>query len=84
MPEANVIRLQAVIKLFQLTISEVARAANVSRPYVSRILSGSLRPSSKFLRALEASLGTLVERWNSQLFEMFGTKRTAHRASSEE
>ena len=56
--------------LFGLTVSEVARASGVSRPYVSRALSGGLTPSPAFWRTLEANLGKLVEHRTGQVFEV--------------
>lgn len=53
----NLDRLKAVMALFGLTVSQVAKASGVSRPYVSRALSGSLTPSTAFWRMLEANHG---------------------------
>ena len=66
--EANLIRLRVIISLFGLGLSDVAKAGQVSRPYVSRVLSGGLRPSPRFLRALESSLHRLVENRHGQVF----------------
>ena len=64
----NLDKVRLLQKLFGLTISDIARAGNVSRPYVSRALSGSLVPSSAFFRRLEGNLGRLVEERASQFF----------------
>ena len=58
------------MRLFGLSISEVAKAGGSSRPYLSRALSGNLKPSPVFWRRLEASLGRLVEQRASQFFQI--------------
>lgn len=56
------IRLQALIDLFGVTLADIARAAGVSRPLVSRILHGDPRVNPDYLYArLEKSLGKLIE-----------------------
>ena len=73
MSDGNLVRLRAVMALFGLTISEVARAASVSRPYVSRLLSedGKLNGgSSRFYRTLEVNLGKLIDGRGGQVFEV--------------
>ena len=66
----NLDRVRLLMRLFGLTISEVAKAGGVSRPYLSRALSGSLVPSPVFWRRLEASLGKLVDQRGSQFFSI--------------
>jgi hypothetical protein len=64
----NLDRSRAIVSLFGLSVAEVARAGGVSRPYVSRMLGGSLTPSTAFWRTLEANLGRLVEIRTGQVF----------------
>ena len=66
----NLERVRLLMRLFGLTISEVAKAGGVSRPYLSRALGGSLVPSPVFWRRLEASLGKLVDQRGSQFFSI--------------
>ena len=68
----NLDRVRLLMRLFGLTISEVAKAGGSSRPYLSRALSGSLVPSPVFWRRLEASLGRLVDQRGSQFFSIPG------------
>jgi transcriptional regulator with XRE-family HTH domain len=62
------------MKLFGLTVSQISKAGGCSRPYLSRALSGSLVPSPKFYRVLEANLGRLVAEKGSQLFAIPATE----------
>ena len=66
----NLDRVRLLMRLFGLTISEVAKAGGVSRPYLSRALGGSLVPSSVFWRRLEGNLGSLVDQRASQFFQI--------------
>ena len=66
----NLDRVRLLIRLFGLTVSEVAKAGGVSRPYLSRALSGSLVPSPVFWRRLETNLGSLVDQRGSQFFQI--------------
>jgi len=68
--DGNVVRLKVIISLFGLSLSEVSKAGQVSRPYVSRVLSGGLHPSAKFLRHLESNLHGVVERRHGQVFSI--------------
>ena len=68
--ERNLDRVRLLMRLFGLTISEVAKAGGVSRPYLSRALSGSLQPSPAFFRRLEGNLGRLVDQRGSQFFSI--------------
>ena len=63
-------RVRLLMRIFGLTISEVAKAGGVSRPYLSRALSGSLVSSPVFWRRLEGNLGRLVEQRGSQFFQI--------------
>lgn len=66
----NLDRVRLLMRLFGLTISEVAKAGGSSRPYLSRALSGSLQPSPAFFRRLEGNLGRLVDQRGSQFFQI--------------
>lgn len=66
----NLDKVRLLMRLFGLTISEVAKAGGVSRPYLSRALGGSLIPSPVFWRRLEGNLGSLVEQRDSQFFQI--------------
>ena len=66
----NLERVRLLMRLFGLTISEVAKAGGVSRPYLSRALGGSLVPSPVFWRRLEGNLGSLVDRRGAQFFSI--------------
>ena len=66
----NLDRVRLLMRLFGLTISEVAMAGGVSRPYLSRALGGSLVPSPVFWRRLEGNLGSLVDQRGSQFFSI--------------
>ena len=66
----NLDRVRLLMRLFGLSISEIAKAGGVSRPYVSRALSGSLVPSPVFWRRLEGNLGRLVDQRGSQFFSI--------------
>ena len=66
----NLDRVRLLMRLFGLTVSEVAKAGGSSRPYLSRALSGSLVPSPAFFRRLEGNLGRLIEQRGSQFFSI--------------
>jgi transcriptional regulator with XRE-family HTH domain len=66
----NLDRVRLLTRLFGLSISEIAKAGGVSRPYLSRALGGSLQPSPAFFRRLEGNLGRLVEQRGSQFFSI--------------
>ena len=66
----NLDRVRLLMRLFGLTVSEVAKAGGVSRPYLSRALGGSLVPSPVFWRRLESNLGSLVDQRGSQFFSI--------------
>ena len=66
----NLDRVRLLMRLFGLTVSEVAKAGGVSRPYLSRALGGSLVPSPVFWRRLEGNLGRLVDQRGSQFFNI--------------
>lgn len=68
----NLDRVRLLMRLFGLTVSEVAKAGGVSRPYLSRALGGSLVPSPAFWRRLEGNLGRLVDQRGSQFFSIPG------------
>ena len=66
----NLDRVRLLMRLFGLTVSEVAKAGGASRPYLSRALGGSLVPSPVFWRRLEGNLGRLVDQRASQFFSI--------------
>lgn len=68
-------KLQAIVRLFALTPTQVARAAGVSRPYVSRLLNerDGFVGSSVFYKRLEAGLGRLLDSRDGQFFDLAGT-----------
>ena len=66
----NLDRVRLLMRLFGLTISEVAKAGGASRPYLSRALGGSLVPSPVFWRRLEGNLGRLIDQRGSQFFQI--------------
>ena len=66
----NLDRVRLLMRLFGLSISEVAKAGGSSRPYLSRALGGSLVPSPVFWRRLEGNLGSLVDQRGSQFFQI--------------
>ena len=66
----NLDRVRLLMRLFGLSISEIAKAGGVSRPYLSRALNGSLVPSPVFWRRLEGNLGRLVDQRGSQFFSI--------------
>ena len=70
MDQQNLDRIRAIMGLFALSVTEVARAGGVSRPYLSRALSGTLAPSPAFYRQLESNLGRLVEGRQGQVFSV--------------
>ena len=73
MNSSNEIKLRAIVRFFGLSISSIAKATNMSVPYVSRLLSqnGShIEGSSRFYLALEKALGRLVQDRQSQIFEV--------------
>ena len=70
--DANGRRLAALMKMFNLAPSAIAKAGGVSPAYVSRILNESdpFVGSAGFYRRLEAMLGQLVEQRQSQFFRV--------------
>lgn len=69
----NLDRVRILQRLFGLSVSQISACGGVSRPYLSRALSGSLVPSPAFWRRLESGLGTLVDRRDSQFFAIPAT-----------
>lgn len=68
--DSNLDRIRAIMALFGITATQVAKAGGVSLPYLSRALGGTLTPSPKFYRKLESNLGSLVVERNSQFFSI--------------
>jgi len=67
---ANTLRLRALMALFRLTASEVAKATGFSRCYVSRLLSHNddFTGSPEFYRTLECKMGQIIDSRTSQYF----------------
>ena len=65
-------KLKALAQLFALTPTEIAKAAGVSRPAASRLLSerDSYLASGAVFRRLEGGLGRLVENRTRQFFKL--------------
>ena len=66
----NRIRLWAIVRLFRLSPSAIAKATGFSRPYVARLLSRNddFTASPEFWRVLECKLGTIIDQRASQVF----------------
>jgi len=66
----NRIRLWAIVRLFRISPSAVAKATGFSRPYVARLLSrkDDFTASPEFWRVLECKLGTIIDQRASQVF----------------
>ena len=58
--DENRIRLGCLVTVFGLALSDIAKAADVSRPLVSRILSGDRRGNTGLYRKLEMALPQLI------------------------
>jgi transcriptional regulator with XRE-family HTH domain len=69
-PSGNRIRLWALVRLFRLSPSAVAKATGVSRSYVARLLSrkDDFTGSPEFFRTLEFKLGQIINGRASQFF----------------
>jgi hypothetical protein len=69
---ANVAKLGAIVSLFGLTPTEVAKVVGCSRSYVSRILSQTdpLVGSDVFWRRLEGRLGQVIDQRQRQFFRI--------------
>jgi transcriptional regulator with XRE-family HTH domain len=74
MDQQNFGRIRAIMGLFGLSVTEVAKAGGVSRPYLSQALSGTLAPSPGFYMYLESSLWRLGERRSGQVFSVLVTQ----------
>jgi transcriptional regulator with XRE-family HTH domain len=70
--DANVRRLRAICRMFGLGPTAVAKAAGVSQPYVSRILSDNdpIVGNPEFYRRLEGKLGVLIASRSTQFFRV--------------
>jgi hypothetical protein len=66
----NVVRFRALVRLFRLSPTDVARATGFSRSYISRILSPNddFTGSPEFFRSLETKLGTVIAGRTAQYF----------------
>lgn len=69
----NLDRVRILQRLFGLSVSQISACGGVSRPYLSRALSGSLVPRPAFWRRLESGLGSLIDRRDSQFFAIPAT-----------
>jgi hypothetical protein len=69
-PNGNVLRLWALVRLFRLSPSAVAKTTGFSRSYVARLLSprDEFSGSSEFFRALEQKLPDVIAGRTSQFF----------------
>ena len=72
--DANRAKLKVLMSLFGLSVTQVARAGGMSRPYTSRFISGDLTPSPHFFRQLEIGLGKLIEARTGQVFQVEPTQ----------
>ena len=70
----NLLRLKVIVSLFGLNLGDIGKVCKVSRPYVSRVLSGDLKPSSRFLRSLELNLHSIIEHRHGQVFTITVTQ----------
>jgi hypothetical protein len=70
--DANVRRLRAICRMFGLGPTAIAKAAGVSQPYVSRILSDHdpFLGSDAFYRKLESRLGDVIANRSAQFFHV--------------
>jgi transcriptional regulator with XRE-family HTH domain len=70
--DVNVRRLRAICRMFGLGPTAVAKAAGVSQPYVSRILSDNdpIVGNPEFYRRLEGKLGRLIDSRSAQFFRV--------------
>lgn len=73
MQSSNEIKLRAFVQFFGLSISAIAKATNMSVPYISRLLSQNgnhIAGSDNFWLAMEKALGRLVQDRQSQIFSV--------------
>jgi len=68
--ESNVLTLKILMKLFRLKGTDIARSCNVSKTYVSRLLSGDLRAGDAFWARLNQSLPALLEPTARHVFSL--------------
>lgn len=68
---ANVARLKALMVFLGVSVTDTAKIAGVSRPYLSRILNGDelLKPDHMF-RQIELRFGDLVARRTKAIFDL--------------
>lgn len=69
-PNANVLRLWALVRLFRLSASEIGKATGFSRSYVARLLSprDEFSGSPEFFRTLEQRLPEVIAGRTAQYF----------------
>ena len=70
MNPSNVAKLRAICEAFGISVTAVAAVAQVSRPYASRVMNGSMVASADFWRRLEQALGSLVSKRRGQVFDL--------------
>ena len=67
--ESNRVRLQALIELFDLNITEIAKIAGVSRPQVSRVLHVDMA-GDRLWSKLERKLPELIAKRRQPFFQL--------------
>lgn len=71
----NVTRLKAIMAILGITITDAAKIAQVSRPYLSRILNGGEElDSNRVFHAIDIRLHALVAMRTKMLFELVPAK----------
>jgi len=66
--DSNLTRLRLVMRLFRITQADIHKATHYSRPFVSRLLKGSLRAGPRFWGKLNSELLKLISEagtWSS-------------------
>lgn len=64
----NSARLKRIMTFFGISVTQIARYAQVSRSYASGVVNGRLKPKPSFFINLERSLGNLVDEREHQIF----------------
>lgn len=82
-PNGNRIRLMALVRLLNLSPSEIGKETGFSKSYVCRLLNPKdhdLSGSPEFWRILECKLGTIINQRASQYFTVPATPVARARA----